>query len=294
MSSILLTNIHMTQFQGSEIVTLELAEEYKKQGWDVTIWSPKPGIPLVRGCDFEIRTTRPERLEEFDIIWFHHQMIQNYIPPRGQVVVANHMSMYVDIEKPKYNPHHVTHILANSAETRADMHIDYRIRCELFQNPAPSSWEHQSDVSQVNDYDVLFISNHPPKELEQARNKFKSKSMGMGLGLSYNRLQYIDLHKIKFVVCNGKTVQYALRAGVPVFCYDQFGGPGWLNETNFQKAEWHNFSGRGFGTHFNPKEKTMSRNTNNFSSILDPEKAQVLPCPDRFKLELRLKELKLI
>jgi hypothetical protein len=43
----------------------------------------------------------------------------------------------------------------------------------------------------------------------------------------------------------GKTVQYALVAGVPVYCYDTFGGPGWLSPENVEAAAANHFSGAG-------------------------------------------------
>ena len=35
------------------------------------------------------------------------------------------------------------------------------------------------------------------------------------------------------VISIGKTVQYCLVQGIPVFLYDRFGGPGYLNESNY-------------------------------------------------------------
>ena len=48
------------------------------------------------------------------------------------------------------------------------------------------------------------------------------------------------------VITIGKTVQYALAAACPVFCYDIHGGPGWLTQRNLGTARRHNFSGRPF------------------------------------------------
>jgi hypothetical protein len=48
------------------------------------------------------------------------------------------------------------------------------------------------------------------------------------------------------VVTIGKTVPYCLALKIPVYCYDHFGGPGWLHEENLDLASQNNFSGRGF------------------------------------------------
>jgi len=61
---------------------------------------------------------------------------------------------------------------------------------------------------------------------------------------------------------------------VPVYLYDHFGGCGWLTEDNFALAEWHNFSGRGFG------KKSTASISRELANV--PE---AMPCPDRFKLE---------
>ena len=39
---------------------------------------------------------------------------------------------------------------------------------------------------------------------------------------------------------------YCFALKVPVYCYDHFGGPGWLSADNLDLAGQKNFSGRGF------------------------------------------------
>ncbi|MBD2488092.1 glycosyltransferase [Aulosira sp. FACHB-615] len=46
------------------------------------------------------------------------------------------------------------------------------------------------------------------------------------------------------IITIGRTVQHCMALEIPVFCYDHFGGPGWLTPDNFQIAEWFNYSGR--------------------------------------------------
>ncbi|MEM5770883.1 MAG: hypothetical protein AAGU32_21765, partial [Bacillota bacterium] len=48
------------------------------------------------------------------------------------------------------------------------------------------------------------------------------------------------------IITIGRTVQQCFACGVPVYCYDYCGGPGYIDETNIDTAERHNFSGRGF------------------------------------------------
>jgi len=52
------------------------------------------------------------------------------------------------------------------------------------------------------------------------------------------------LENYDLVITIGKTVNYCLALGVPVYCYDWFGGSGYLNPGNFAINKRHNFSGR--------------------------------------------------
>ncbi len=52
------------------------------------------------------------------------------------------------------------------------------------------------------------------------------------------------LHNCDAVITIGKTVQMAILANRPVYCYDHFGGPGWLTDQNYEAAAALNFSGR--------------------------------------------------
>ena len=48
------------------------------------------------------------------------------------------------------------------------------------------------------------------------------------------------------VITIGKTVQYCFALKIPVYCYDHFGGPGYIDGENYALAKNHNFSGIGF------------------------------------------------
>ena len=48
------------------------------------------------------------------------------------------------------------------------------------------------------------------------------------------------------IISIGKTVQYALGMGIPVYNYDHFGGSGYVTLENIDKEEHHNFCGKSF------------------------------------------------
>lgn len=249
-SRILITNAHLENFGGSELVSVELAEYYASIGWEVVLYSPKVG-GLLRpkiSPKVSVINVEPDLSQKWDIVWDHHGVLINKLEKRaGQIIVCNHMSSYVNEEKPKYWALKPDRIFANSNETVNSMPVDHGKRAELFQNPAPAEFQR---VNHGGSY-ILAISNHRPYELELALEGLDIKVLRIGdkedkLRLSGMHFDNNLFFHARAVVCNGKSVQYALRAGVPVFLYDHFGGPGWLNEANFHKAAHFNFSGRGF------------------------------------------------
>lgn len=246
---ILLTNIHMQNFGGSELVTLELAEEYfKHQGHDVLIYSPQIAEPLKSHITVPTTKTPPADLDQFDIIWVHHGLLLDQLKPsRNQKIIFNHMSSYTEEEFPKNAEKEndlAWEIFANSIETRNKMNEFGLKYVEVFPNPAPREFTCPKPFRP--EYG-LFVSNHRPREIERMALTLGIDCLFIGARDKFQRLTPEIISKAAFVVCNGKTVQYALRACIPVFLYDQFGGPGWLDYTNIEKAAEFNFSGRGFG-----------------------------------------------
>lgn len=114
---------------------------------------------------------------------------------------------------------------------------------------------------------ILLISNHPPKEILHALkilNKkitVQIKIIGKGLDM-YKRLTPKDFMWADAVITIGKSVQYAIASKKAIFCYDHFGGPGWITRKNYKRAEWYNYSGRCCGTKLTPEEIAFELETN--------------------------------
>lgn len=251
---ILITNNHLCQFQGSELVAVELAEYYASLGNNVTLYAPEiapPLLPTINRERLELTTTLPEDLSRFDIIWSHHGLvIDKYKKRSGQLVISNHMSPFVELEKPKYDAALVDFIFANSEETIHSLPSAHAKKAQLFQNPAPMVTT-QAIVANCPLPTGVSISNHRPAELVffmvDNSKTINFEVFGMN-SKNYIRMSPNVLKEINpdFVVCNGKSVIYALAAKIPIFIYDSYGGCGWLNAENFPVAEHYNFSGRGF------------------------------------------------
>ena len=89
-----------------------------------------------------------------------------------------------------------------------------------------------------------MVSNHPPKELQEAMSLLSARGYQVDMLIdaigsekpAITSAELLDHYDC--VISIGKTVQYCLVQGIPVFLYDRFGGPGYLNESNYELAEY--------------------------------------------------------
>ncbi|WP_424975538.1 hypothetical protein [Dinoroseobacter sp. S124A] len=260
--SVLIATNQFARWAGSEMVATEFAEAFRDRGFDVTLFtnaisSELAGPLLERGVTV---TDRPEdvNLWQHDLVYCQHsvfaRLFEKPVPKRGAfpVFVFNHLSPYAPLEVP--GPHFEKAfgdiILTNSPETRSALvnhDPDLEARAEVFPNPAPASFQRGERPPREALRRLLCVSNHVPTEMRHALRHLEKAGVAVvrvGRKDTPRRISPTDFDGIDAVVSIGKTVQYALAARVPVFCYDRFGGPGWLSHDNFEAAAEANFSGR--------------------------------------------------
>lgn len=255
------------------MVTLELAEHFAAAGSKVTIGTWSAGRPVLSHLTdranisyFDIDDDQLSKVLESDppqLAWIHHQIVPQWLlqNPGVTAFVFNHMSSAHPLEsswsavvEAKLAGLHVY----NSAETLEAHLADGAAeafdpaRMKVFANPAPDAFGSAGKPSRGRKQLIGVVSNHVPGELGKVLEDPPAgvDFLPIGSGDVANsvaaRVTPETLAALDGVVTIGKTVQYAMLAGVPVYCYDKFGGPGWLDAENFAVAEFHNFSGRGF------------------------------------------------
>lgn len=266
---ILITQSQLARLAGSEMVTLELTEHFASKGAHVIIVThalaePMNSLLLETGKVEIFLSDDPSleaRLKDTDLAlaWVHHLLIPEGIL-RGELdcpVVFNHMSAAVPIEFPimtTIEQRIATAVLFNSPETLARQAASGLLggfdpaRLRVFPNPAPDEFIDAFTVTPTSRPRLLVVSNHLPVEVTEALDllspHFDVSIVGKANGIA--RVRAETLRQVDAVLSIGKTVQYALVAGLPTYCYDHFGGPGWLSPSNFDLARQRNFSGRGF------------------------------------------------
>jgi len=115
-------------------------------------------------------------------------------------------------------------------------------------NLAPRGWWGAKKDQSRELRSIAVVSNHVPEEIAGLERLVTGEGIAFRIfgrdGHEYLRVSPQTLIPFDVVVSIGKTVQYCLAAGLPVFVYDHFGGPGWLTEANIHRAESRNYSGK--------------------------------------------------
>jgi hypothetical protein len=99
----------------------------------------------------------------------------------------------------------------------------------------------QNDIGAFKPY---MISNHISVEAEMLLDTYKNIHV-IGEGKEQCLVDATRLKDADSVISIGRTVYLALCLNIPIYCFDHFGGPGWITWDNFLKHEKFNYSGRG-------------------------------------------------
>ncbi|MBU8545972.1 MULTISPECIES: hypothetical protein [Roseomonadaceae] len=94
---------------------------------------------------------------------------------------------------------------------------------------------------------ICIVTNHPCAEVRALLDLLPAVGVEptlIGRGGTPRLIEPDLIDQFDAVVTIGHTAQKALARGVPVFCYDHFGGPGWITRDNIDAAEADTFSGR--------------------------------------------------
>jgi hypothetical protein len=252
-------------FSGSEIIAMEVANYFARRGNAVTIRAERYSDALRPFLSESARIAeRRIDIADFDLVWSHHghfalntsdlRKLKNW---KGRFI-----SVHLSATTPGETYHHYfasRYALCrvyNSSETLVGLESKAPRVGKSFNLKNASPREFHRNLAQPKKTlgKLLVVSNHCPIELLDAMVLLKSKSIDvthLGLAGTYKLIRPEDLVEVDAVVTIGKTTQYALCSTRPVYCYDHFGGPGWLTQENFDIAEYQNFSGRS-----HPKKKS--------------------------------------
>lgn len=193
----------------------------------------------------------------FDLVWIHHAPVFYEIciakKIKSSMVIFCSLSFFEPLEAVPEHREAIDILLANSIENRNFIINELELNRDqvlVFPNAVPRIyWTRLKKFHTYKLNSIAIISNHPALEVLEAMATLKEDGINVarfGKGGAEILINPDLLLNFDAVITIGKTVPYCFALKVPVYCYDHFGGPGWLNEDNFDLASQNNFSGRGF------------------------------------------------
>jgi hypothetical protein len=251
---------HLHDFGGSEILSLEVAETLLGMGYDVHVHTNALAPGMHQHTDPRIRLSdgaEAPNLFDYDFVWAQHHLLPMCL--NGRAWPAQPRTRLVSVHLSPYEPFEHTGLnmaqalgatfVANSAETQAQLQAMLGPEAQVLNlyNACPDAFWGDVTATDKRLRSVLLVSNHLPQEVVEAFDQPELQDVRVsrvGFGGEILRITPEILQGFDAIVSIGKTVQYALKVGKPVYCYDRFGGPGWLTPDNMSRAEAFNFAGR--------------------------------------------------
>jgi len=266
----LITNPILRDHTGSIMVTLELAHFLQSMGAEVTIYTSFYNYPVKKAFEqYQLHVVTGDEypefsLQDFDYIWIHGQILPDsiirefdHLSKAQTKFIFLHMSPHFDLVPDEFpwiyqleaKLANLRLVISEEVEEVQNQYLEFSPTL-FFRNPAPLEFCQVRPQLHTQLENLLVVTNHPPVELEAALDLLRAehpqlKIHTLGETLSETRpITADDLAAYDAIVTIGKTVQYGLVAGIPVFIYDRFGGIGYLSAQNYTSARAKNFSGR--------------------------------------------------
>jgi O-antigen biosynthesis protein len=249
----------LVDFAGAEITSLEIAQALRELGFEVTIAGLEIGAPFSAELEasgfqiVELAKGVPEK--QYDLLWLNHNVTAYHLlcthAVRSTIAVFSSLSHFEPLEVPPVGQLRFSEYLLNSAENLgffSERYPEFSDRAHVLPNSAPSAFFDRFDHVRASALTRIgIVSNHVPDELMEAAALLREQGLEVdviGIQGKPRRVTPEVVSSYDAIVTIGKTVQYSLASGVPVFCYDRFGGPGWITTANLDTAAAKNFSGR--------------------------------------------------
>jgi SAM-dependent methyltransferase len=256
---ILITNHHLLDYTGSEILTYTLADYLSRSEYQVTVyskylggiksWFDKKNIRIVDNLQSISK-------ESFDIIHVHHNISAievRYWYPKAPIVFYS-QGVLPFLEQPPLINTSINKYLAISEEVKANFisqGIDQE-KIEIVRNIIDSEKFSSNRIANNKPQNVLVISGRIDTIKEQIINDTCSE-LGLILDFVGGRFGTVDQSQLKekiewadIIFSLGRGAIEGMIAGRAVVIYDYLGGDGIVTSHNYSEIQKNNFSGRCF------------------------------------------------
>ncbi|WP_256351552.1 glycosyltransferase [Pseudomonas gingeri] len=250
----------LVDFAGAEMATLEVAAALADLGYEVVLAAMEVGGFIeaelnAKGLYFVDLSVVSLADKDFDLVWVSHYVVAYHLLVRDRIS-ARHafyssLSHFEPLETPPLPNILFSQYLVHSQENFEHFSARYPHlvdRLGIFPNAAPAEYfEVIRHSARPELRSIGIVSNHAPDEVLELLALLENRGINVeliGLQGTPKRVTPELIRQYDAVISIGKTVQYCLAAGIPVYCYDRFGGPGWITSSHFEMAFAKNFSGR--------------------------------------------------
>ena len=241
MKTVIITNNSIKFYGGSELITLDLCDYFVAKGYNVYLCAMEIDNPLAKHLNPKVTRINLKKqqipIRQVDlIVGHHHNVIDKVLEQvKCNTIIQNSLSPFSGVEDYSKN---ATKLLVHSQATKAIRQNQVSKPIEVFVNSCSDEFMCKEKHLNSKISKIAIISNHQwHKDLKKPNvdkiGSFNSKYVNADLLLQYD-----------VVITIGRTVQECLCLGIPVYCYDHFGGPGYITKENIDFNEHYNFTGR--------------------------------------------------
>lgn len=268
---ILVVNIFLGEYRGSELATVDFAKLLIRKGHDVFLGAFFIKDPLktyIDGLGIKTICLAAETYfgaKQFDLLIGQHlNDLLPHIIKQGldfEKIVAFSLSPYVPVEALHDDYNLFNHVYVNSDETlKVRLHETSIQNIDIFYNSITPEFFNEEPAKRKPSKNILLADNNNFLNDELFTKKAMSRGIRIDfMGMNKNTYKIISpeiLMSYDAVMTIGRTVQYCLGLKIPVYCYGRFGGSGWVSKDTFYENKKMNFSGRKE----NLSEKNFSEN----------------------------------
>lgn len=293
MQTVIITNNCLKFHSGSEMITLDLCDYFVGKGWNVYLCAFGIGQPLSRHLNPKVKqidlNKRQIPIKQADLVIGHHKNVIDKVMETVKCgkVYQNTLSVFFGIEDfSKYT----TRAFANSGSVKDIKQSKVKIPIEIFPNCCNQTYFKQTKQINKQIKKIAIITNH------QWYKGLKKPSVDIIGGWNARFVEAKLLLQYDLVITIGRTVQQCLCLGIPVYCYDRFGGPGYITLDNIDFNEYYNFSGRqklyDYSQEKHPNfDKIFADIYNNYESICKQQNELVSIARQRYNFQKNLDEV---
>lgn len=301
---LLMTNLFLCTFSGSELHILSIAEQFIRKGYEVTIAVFEYAYPLLSEAEkigVKIINCVKEDIEDtyYDVFWSQHYMVADYVILKYKIkckkLVVSKLGVTAGPETLPVFAKHANLITCVSEECKKNIlnTMENGKNIYVFENYATEDFfkvYKENNIGKLKN--IAIISNHIPDEVIKAKEVLEMDGKCVqcfGTGYRKELITPEILEEYDLIITIGKTVQWGFATGTPVYVYDIFGGPGYIDRSNIDIARENNFSGRGFNERKN-SEQIFEDIINGYDEALSNREYLNQIARDKFDLTKKFKE----